>query len=127
MSSAIFHAMFYCHLQPIILIVVTFNMTLFFIIMKYLLYNRCKILELTNTDVFHSAIFFSNCAAAYYAVGSIFFYIIDDSCDFSVTILIPSIVCLVVWFLSNVNICNIFTTLTETIIETVRLYSIAQP
>ena len=43
MTTAIFHGLFYCHLQPIILLFVVVNMTIFTIILKYMLYRRCKI------------------------------------------------------------------------------------
>ena len=43
MTTATFHALFYCHLQPTIMIFVIINMSLFTLILKYMLYRRCKI------------------------------------------------------------------------------------
>lgn len=52
MTTATFHGLFYCHLQPVILLLVVINMSIFTIILKYMLYRRCKIPELTHVQVF---------------------------------------------------------------------------
>lgn len=52
MATAIIHSLFYCHLQPLILLLVILNVSGFYLIMKYLLFRRCKIPELTDVQIF---------------------------------------------------------------------------
>lgn len=109
MTTAIFHALFFCHLQPIILIYVSLNMTIFFFIMKYMLFRRCKIPELTNVQVFQFAMFAISYGAVFYGVGSMFFLIIDDNLIIkdSIHLLVPSILCIILWFLTSLNVFNV--------------------
>ena len=109
MTTAIFHALFFCHLQPIILAFVSLNMTLFFFVMKYMLFRRCKIPELTNVQVYQFAMFAISYGAVFYGVGSLFFLIIDEKVDLNqnISFCIPSVLCLLIWFLANLNVCNV--------------------
>jgi hypothetical protein len=78
MTTAIFHSLFFCHLQPFLLMFVAINMSLFFFIMRYMLYRRCTIPEMTNVQVFRFAMFAISCGAAFYGIGCLFFLIIDE-------------------------------------------------
>lgn len=71
------HTFFYCHLQPILLIIFLLNVILFGFIMKYLLFRRCKIPELTNFEIFKMAIFGIKLGCLFYATGSILFITLD--------------------------------------------------
>lgn len=53
-------------------------MSLFFVIMKYMLLRRCKIPELTDAEIFQFATFAISYGAVFYGVGSLFFMIIDE-------------------------------------------------
>jgi uncharacterized membrane protein len=110
MTTAIFHALFFCHLQPSILLYVVLNMTLFFFIMKYMLYRRCKIPELTNVQVFQFAMFAISWGAVFYGAGSMFFLIIDENIQLKnhIHLVIPSIVCFIIWFVANLNVFGLF-------------------
>ena len=121
MTTAIFHALFFCHLQPILLIYVSLNMTIFFFIMKYMLFRRCKIPGLINVQVFQFAMFAISYGAVFYGFGSMFFLIIDDKIVIkdSVHILVPSILCLIVWFLINLNLFNVSDIINNYIINSI--------
>ena len=67
--------MFYCHIQPAILLTQIFNLTVFYYIMKYLLFRRSKIPELTELQIFQLVISAFLTGAAVYGVGSLFFVV----------------------------------------------------
>lgn len=113
MTTAIFHAMFYCHLQPMILLIVTVNTSVFIIIMKYMLLRRCKIPDLTSFEIFQYSTYMLSLAPAYYFIGSIFFILIDDTVQITseglLLFTIPYMVCLLIWFLAVLDVGSIFT------------------
>lgn len=80
--------------------------------MKYILFRRCKIPELTEIQIFDFAMFGLSCGAASYGAGSLYFLVISKyalGMDISVVKFIPSALCIIVWFLSTMNPFSIFT------------------
>ena len=113
MTTAIVHTMFYCHLQPILFLILIFNMTGFYFIMKYLLLRRCKIPDLTDFRIFQAAISSISYGTLFYCLGSILFIILetyeDSTRSFNFNELIPSSICLLLWLAINMNFLNIAT------------------
>ena len=106
MTTAIFHAMFYCHLQPFILFVAFFNMNIFQANMKYMMLRRCKIPELTDIQVFNFALFGISFGPLFYGLGSLFFLFMDDK-QLTVWEALPSVFCLLAWFSGTMNLFSI--------------------
>ena len=77
MTTAIFHTMFFCHLQPNILLVLIINITGFYYVTKYLLFRMAKIPELTELQVFQFAVFCASCGAFFFCAGSMFFSVLE--------------------------------------------------
>ena len=118
MTSAVFHSMFYCHLQPLILLVVTINMCFFLFIMKYMLFRRCKIPEMTCFKVFQYALFTLSIAPVYFIVGSIFFLFVDEN-PYWIIISVPLMVSLVIWLLSALDFMGFFSYCNEKLISAI--------
>ena len=76
MTTAVFHTMFFCHLQPTIIFFLIINLTGFYYVTKYFLFRMAKIPELTELQVFQFAVFCASCAAAFYCAGNIFFLVL---------------------------------------------------
>ena len=107
MTTAIIHTMFYCHLQPILFLILIFNMTGFFYIMKYLLLRRCKIPDLTDFRIYQCAISSVSYGTLFYCLGSLLFIVLEsyeeENRELSPAELIPSSVCLVLWIIISMN------------------------
>ena len=86
-----------------------------------MLFRRCKIPGLINVQVFQFAMFAISYGAVFYGFGSMFFLIIDDKIVIkdSVHILVPSILCLIVWFLINLNLFNVSDIINNYIINSI--------
>ena len=113
MTTAIIHTMFYCHLQPMLFLILIFNMTGFYYIMKYLLLRRCKIPDLTDIRIFQCAISSVSYGTLFYCLGSILFIILEayetPGMELSVSELIPSCICLILWVALSMNPFHITT------------------
>ncbi len=105
MTTAIVHCFFYCHIQPTLMIFVPVNFTIFLVMMKYILLRRCKIPELTEIEVFQFANFSATFGAVFYGIGSSFFLIAGDN-KFEFAKLLPSILCLGLWFVASLDPFN---------------------
>lgn len=70
--TSLFHAAFFCHLQPFIFVLVTLQCFFFYWICKVRILKFCKIPEITQKLVFETAIFMVNQVPIFYGVGSIF-------------------------------------------------------
>ena len=98
-TTVISQAFFYCHLQPIILLYLVGNLILFHLINKYLIFRMCKITDLLDVNIFETVVGFALNIPCIYGLSSILFlYLKEDAKNFSYYL--PSILCLVVWFLS---------------------------
>jgi hypothetical protein len=112
MTTAIFHTLFYCHLEPIVILFAIINISGFLVIMKYILFRRCKIPELTEIQIFDFAMFGLSCGAASYGAGSLYFLVISEhslGMDIDSTKYIPSCLCIIFWFISSMNPFGVFT------------------
>ena len=117
-TSAVFHAMFYCHLQPLILLIVGVNTSFFLIIMKYMLLRRCKIPDLTRIDIFSYSMFMISLAPLYFIIGRLFFLTIDgQKPDNFWIIYFPCAVALLIWFLAILDVGKFFTSLCKCIMD----------
>lgn len=69
--SSILHAAFFCKLQPVILIIITANICLFFFVNKIKILRFCKIPDMTDYLVFDTSIWLLSLVPLYYGAGSI--------------------------------------------------------
>lgn len=116
MTTAIFHTLFYCHLEPIVIFFAIVNISGFLVIMKYILFRRCKIPELTEIQIFDFAMFGLSCGAASYGAGSLYFLVISQyslGLDIEVSKYVPSCLCIIFWFISSMNPFDVFTKFNE--------------
>ena len=71
MITTILHAAFFCRLQPVLLLIVTFMVLLFFIVNKIKLLRVCKIPSMTEYLVFDNAVYLLGFVPIYFGAGSI--------------------------------------------------------
>ena len=98
-TKIISQAAFYCHLSPIILFYLVGNIVLFHFINKYLILRMSKIPVMIDFLAFETCIGFALNFPLLYGLGSILFLSLrNDAPNFGYYV--PSILCIVVWFLS---------------------------
>lgn len=92
-------AAFYCHLSPMILFYLFLNLMLFHLINRYLLLRMSKIPDLIDYLVFETCVGYAMNFPLLYGVGSIVFINLrNDAPNFGYYV--PSILCIVVWFIA---------------------------
>ena len=116
-TNIIGQAFFFCHLQPIILLYLLGNLILFHLINRYLILKMCKIPDMLDLLIYETCIGYAQNIPALYGVSSILFMAIrNDAVNF--TYYIPSIMCLILWFISVENPFGLYHRLAECMIST---------
>ena len=115
-TTVISQAVFFCHLQPILLFYLLGNLVLFFLINKYLVLRMSKITDLIDITVFHHVANLTLNISLLYGVGSITFLALSET-EYEFGFYVPSILCIVVWFLSIQSPFNLFSRLVDCIIK----------
>ncbi len=70
MICTIYHAIFYCYIQPILLVLVFIFLIIFYWINKYKVFRRCKIPNYNSTIIFEKFISDSMLIPIIFAIGS---------------------------------------------------------
>ena len=115
-TTVISQALFFCHLQPILLFYLLGNLILFFLINKYLVLRMSKITDLIDITVFQHVATLTLNIPLLYSIGSIIFLALSPT-DYNFGFYVPSILCLIIWFLSVQSPFNLYTKLLDCIIN----------
>ena len=98
-TTIIGQAFFFCHLEPAVIFYLIINLLLFHNENRYLILRMCKITDLLDISVFETVVGFALNIPLLYGVASIVFLKIrGDASNFSYYV--PSMLCILVWFLS---------------------------
>ena len=117
-TTTVNQAFFFCHIQPIILFYLLFNLTVFYFVNRHLLLRMCKIPDLLSFFIFETVILYAMNVPLFYAVGSIVLTYANHPNE-SAVYAIPNIIIIVIWFISSQNPFGFFQKMVKQIQECV--------
>ena len=106
-TSTVSQAFFFCHIQPIVLLYLLFNMIVFNLMIRHLLLRQCKLPYMVNFFVFETVISYAMNVPLFYAMGSLF-HIYMRAENTQILNVFPSFICIFIWFVSSQNPFGLF-------------------
>jgi hypothetical protein len=116
-------AFFFCHLQPVLLFYLLFNLATFYLANRHMLLRMCKMPDLIDYFIFENVILYALNIPLFYALGSITFLELRGE---NWVMFVPSWLCLVIWFMASQNPFNVARALTKAIVKLVDPDSVDQ-
>ena len=115
-TSIIGQAFFFCHLEPALLFYLLVNLIIFHNINRYLVFRMSKMTDLLDVLVFETCVGFALNIPLFYGVSSIVFLSLrGDASNFAYYI--PSILCIILWFLSVQNPFDLYQKIVDKLID----------
>ena len=117
-TSIIGQAFFFCYLEPVLVFYLLGNLILFHLMNRHIVFKMSKVTDLIDINVFETVVGFSLNVPVIYGISSILFLNLrEDADDFS--FYVPSILCLVIWFLSVQSPFNLYSKLINCLVTNI--------
>ena len=111
-TSTLMQAAFFCQGSPIVFFYMGLSMILFRLTNRWLLLRVCKIPDMIDYLIFEICIGYAMNVPLLYGTGSLFLLGLSGYAP-SPTYYLPSIICIIIWFISIVNPCSFLTKITS--------------